>query len=1381
MIYETNMITPLHNEIADSLRSCCANGDTRVIRPSQWEQKFTLQNRATCNVAKSNMEYIICIIQIIILVILPIWIYLWFNKSTKRQFSHYLGLDIQIVLKQWWALWCISKEKKIGRSKYSADDVLLSLKTFKLCVDNPRMIMDGSTCDNVSFYGTDQKGNTLFVKMDHRGHRITEIALQIMLTDGRIYVLPNYPQTIIIGGTGQKWSAPNLKIELLESRHRWRITYNGLLRNQCLGDTSNDDNLDHIRLNLIFMANSRPLEWPGDWSTYLHADALAREPWKSPDWMHKIKELEHTGFDQWGSIIGQITFKDSTTNALYLRGLCQRRWGKHESYQFYRTVTFFGVTATGAMYYLGVNRTKRSFSHMRFGHIKQANETVSKIDWTDLKMRDFGKQKDHIPANYRITFTAAGKQYDAIINHVGSDAINCYNGQPWCWAITTRNLRVQLNGNRGVGLMILCCLHAEPSEMKFPIMKTQYLRRSETFAQKNNYVIHFTDKQCQNESLVGGKGYSLAFLTSIVTDDFTIPQGFCVTKFALEWQLQHHKQIQEMITDIEDISRGKKDGNLQNYCEKVSYIIQNTPVDKQIEKAILEALEKMESPDENNINETNVAIRNRYAVRSSAIGEDSEETSAAGQNSTYLGVYANDVVRSVARCWASLFSYQSIEYRRQSGLPIRASMSVCVQEMIDAEAAGVMFTRHPTTGDPSSITITANYGLGESVVSGMVEPDTLTIQRKWDNTLSVITSVLGNKEQKISLNDDGVITDSLSEQENQNISISDAIALRLAKIGLYLESSFGSARDVEWAVIGEKIYLLQARPITTINAWTDFELIHELDSGVPADVDLMTFANVEEVLPNPVSPLSISTILKVLNLSTGATCHEYDCNYLHVVGMRCALNYVCTSLRNVSKEITIANKVADIALCGRVIITPELHRIVVKKHGIASTWQQMYLIYDMIKTVWINEKTVKETVDMYHKYDLNVNGIDTARNLYNLLNKKYGDLFILGKNHTHVTRTSVSYQMFMMSLLTARNEDITPDHLADVAILLSSCTNVISTEVPIALGKIAACIRKSGKAEDFSKVKSVNAIDWLKSKCPAAAEKMQTFFDIHGHRCVQELDLFSEPWIFKPNTIISMIQTLATSAEENYTSKTLSIQETIASLKTPLSLFNKWLLQKLIPVCRKSVTRREITKNIVVSTVHKLRVAYKRLGILMVEENYIPEKDLIFFLTHQEIGQLLNNNHNPLLVRKTLRRKKIYHQIWKLKYPEFSTGMPMPIQHTFDTSSYESCTKIEGTSVYGGSVMARACVITDLSNAKDIQYGDILITHCTDIGWSPYFPLLGGIVTELGGLISHGAVVAREYGLPCVVGAKYATQVFRTGDTVLLAGDIGVLQLIERT
>lgn len=114
----------------------------------------------------------------------------------------------------------------------------------------------------------------------------------------------------------------------------------------------------------------------------------------------------------------------------------------------------------------------------------------------------------------------------------------------------------------------------------------------------------------------------------------------------------------------------------------------------------------------------------------------------------------------------------------------------------------------------------------------------------------------------------------------------------------------------------------------------------------------------------------------------------------------------------------------------------------------------------------------------------------------------------------------------------------------------------------------------------------------------------------------------------------------------------------------------------------------------------------------------------------------------------------------------------VPLQRTLDTSFYEGCTKIEGTSIYDGSVLGRACVITDLSEAKNIQHGDILITHCTDIGWSPYFPLLGGIATELGGLISHGAVVAREYGLPCIVGAKSATQVFQTGLYIFQCHDI---------
>ncbi|KAL0121697.1 hypothetical protein PUN28_006885 [Cardiocondyla obscurior] len=1313
-------------------------------------------------------------IQIVIPIIISIWIYLWFMK---KQLSHYLGIDVQFVLKRWWALLCISKEKKIEKSKLTDNDVISNIKKMlKPSPEDPKIIMDENSCDSISFYGADQKDNSLFIKMNHRRYHIVELMLQVTLSDGRVYVLPDYPNTISMKSTVQKWSASGLKIELLEPRQRWRITYNGFLRNQCQGNVTNNDNVEHIRLNFIFIGKPRSLEWPGDWSTYLHADALAREPWKSPDWMHKIKSIDYTGFDLWGSIIGQITFKDSSSNSFYLRGLCQRRWGKHESYQFHRTVNFFGVTQHGAMYYLGVSNTKHSFSHMQYGHLEDAGGTITKIDWTDLKLSDFEKE-DAVPKmNYKIAFEAAGKRYNSIINNSISNAITCYNGQSWCWTCTTRNLRVQLNGSSGVGLMITCHPYTGSKQVKNSIPKIQYITRPDTFAQKDAYILHFADKQCQNEDIVGGKGYSLAILTSILTDNFAVPQGFCVTSLALERQLQHFEQLQSLITDIIDISCGKKKDNLENCCQKAVSIIRSTPVKEEIADAILHSLKELDS----SASEKDICAP-RYAVRSSAVGEDSEETSAAGQNSTYLGVKnANDVIKSVAKCWASLFSYQSVEYRRQNGLPIKASMGVCVQRMVDAEAAGVMFTRHPTTGDPSSIIITANYGLGETVVSGKVEPDTLTIHRNWDNTLTVDTLVLGNKEEKIVLSDDGVITSGLSEQEIKKASISDAIALRLAKIGLNLETFFGSPRDVEWAVIGEQIYLLQARPITTINAWTDFEIIHELDSGVPCDVSLMTFANIGEVLPYPITPLSISTVMKVLNVSLSAKFNKFDCTYLHMVGMRCAINYLDSVLQDVSEEITMTNKMIDLAVCGRVVTTPEMHKAAIEKYGIVSKLRGIRMFCDTFKTIWRNDVAVKKTIDIYHNYILNANDFDTPHDLYNTLNKKYGEIFLLGKGHNLASLVSVTYQMIAMLLLTNGNDKFTSDHLADIAILLSSCTNVVSTEVPIALGKIAACIKNSGKAEEFKKIEAANVMDWLKLNCPPAMEKLQVFFDVHGHRGIQEIDLYAEPWSLKRDSIINTIQVLATSVGENYVNKTLSVQETIASLKTPISSFLKLLLQKVIPVCRKAVTLREMTKNVTVSAIHTLRLAYRRLGTLMVTKSYIPDEQLIFFMTHQEIGQLLNS-HNPLLVRKALRRRKIYQKIAKVKYPEFSTGMPIPMQEEMvDVPLSEGCTRIEGTSVCGGSVLARACVITDLSEAKNIQHGDILITHCTDIGWSPYFPLLTGIVTELGGLISHGAVVAREYGLPCIVGAKRATQFFQTGDTVLLSGDVGTLQLIEK-
>lgn len=311
------------------------------------------------------MEYITLCIQIVISLVFPIWIYLWFDMQI-RKLLYKLGLDIQFFVKRWWALRCICKKQKTKESKY-ADDVMSKLnKLLQPQPDNPKIRINedvDKACDSMFFYGADQKGNSLFIKIEHRGRRTTELILQVSLSDGRIYVLPDDPHTMITtDGTNRKWSTSDFKIELSEHEQRLRIIFNGLLRNQCSGNVSNNDNVEHIRLNFIFIGNSCLLRWPNDWSAHLHADALAREPWESHDWINKIKSIDHRGFDQWGSMIGQVKFKDSTESTLYLRGFRQRRWGEHESYQFHQTVTFLGVIPTGAMYYLGLSKTKNSFS-----------------------------------------------------------------------------------------------------------------------------------------------------------------------------------------------------------------------------------------------------------------------------------------------------------------------------------------------------------------------------------------------------------------------------------------------------------------------------------------------------------------------------------------------------------------------------------------------------------------------------------------------------------------------------------------------------------------------------------------------------------------------------------------------------------------------------------------------------------------------------------------------------------------------------------------------------------------------------------------------------------------------------------------------------------
>uniref|UniRef100_T1J0M4 Pyruvate phosphate dikinase AMP/ATP-binding domain-containing protein n=1 Tax=Strigamia maritima TaxID=126957 RepID=T1J0M4_STRMM len=234
----------------------------------------------------------------------------------------------------------------------------------------------------------------------------------------------------------------------------------------------------------------------------------------------------------------------------------------------------------------------------------------------------------------------------------------------------------------------------------------------------------------------------------------------------------------------------------------------------------------------------------KLAVRSSAIGEDGEELSSAGQNETYLGISGfQNICEAVVNCWASQFTYIAAVYKRQYGQLLNPGMAVVIQEMIPAEVAGVIFTHDPTTGNPGHIIITANYGLGETVVSASAEPDTFIMNRSFDGKLSGKEKILGSKSVQIVQNKNGTETISVKSEKSDKLCLSDEQCLELGLMGILVELSFGSARDIEWCITHGQIYFLQARPITSLDPSSDFEIMHEFDSPIKTELEHCTKAN----------------------------------------------------------------------------------------------------------------------------------------------------------------------------------------------------------------------------------------------------------------------------------------------------------------------------------------------------------------------------------------------------------------------------------------------------------------------------------------------------------------------------------------------------------
>lgn len=1256
----------------------------------------------------------------------------------------------------------------------------------------PKPLVTDRHEDSMQLFGMDSEGRAVVARVVRMTQRRSSVILMVVDKNGDVYTLPNQPDTNLVNVTDVGWKAGGISLQCVEPMRCWRLKFNGLLRRgkreEYITEDDKDrdeENIIHARLDFLWKAIRAPVDVWRDASPRLLAHGLANRHRSSRSMFSLVDNIsiEHDEYQQWGSLHGEVRLGGQTNappQEWYLRGCRRHSWGLIKAIaNFHRSVEIVSYFVNGDVCSLQACSYGNKISHYVLGYLQKASGVYHPITSTDLCLPNLAED-GVLPHNVLIEFCAGGQKYN--LWHKLGQGMTYHTGDPWYLTHKVNFNSAAATHSHGWGISIfsdkfndLCPV---PEQECLPPLEEPSIEVDEG----SPLAVSISDYLCRATSLTGGKGASLGQLTmlkDVSYHPFEVPGGLVVTVSAWRQQLKTYCDLQYAVRGIEQAVGSSNQQQLKDACARAVETFKNATICREVETALKDAIEE----------EFEGGIKGRrFAVRSSGCAEDGEETSAAGQNETLLGVEGIDnILRALATCWASQFTFQSVEYRRQHGQVVNGGMGVVVQEMINAEVAGVLFTLDPVTGSPANITIAANYGLGESVVSASADPDTVLVHRTWRDHLSVATETRGAKKTKCIINESGGTSEvNVNDTEREQICISNDLALRLAHVAVYLQKAYGSPRDIEFAVAEDVVYLLQARPITGLDAWTDFELIHEQDNSLLTDHELLTTANTGEVFPGITSPLTISIIPPILNvgfqkvlLRSRWPFYKLDPHCLKLCPSFCRhifLNMIEIQYRDNQPEVSPVNHAIDMGVHGRPVSTPQFVEYGKERFGIINKLASFRAIVCLLYDKLTSASRIKHARNQFKKFTIGENRAVSAESLYNEITRRIPDLLEISTDHVKTSTVSSSSQAIALVLLAEGKNELNQKNHADMANLLASCVGVESADVPSALKNVARVIDENEEVNDFLGMTYEEGKVWLESHPGLVGREFRSFLEKHGHRCVKELDLCSLSWSLDPRPLIESLQRMVGHLTDNRVKEDISIEQAINSLQTEVKESTKRALRFLLPLCREAVVNREATKSILTKVIDGFRKAYLKLGQLMVSEARLPEADLIFFLKHQEIEQLISNR-SPALISKAIRRKKQNPQLDNLRYPGISIGLPKPISVTnsAEISSEGPDLVITGTPVCQGVVTAKARVVTKLAEASTIKNGDVLVTICTDVGWTPYFPLLSGVITEIGGLISHGAVVAREYGLPCVVGATDATQLLKSGDNIVLNATEGTI------
>ncbi|HWQ73962.1 MAG TPA: phosphoenolpyruvate synthase [Syntrophomonas sp.] len=872
-----------------------------------------------------------------------------------------------------------------------------------------------------------------------------------------------------------------------------------------------------------------------------------------------------------------------------------------------------------------------------------------------------------------------------------------------------------------------------------------------------SYVLSFQEIDKTELAMVGGKGANLGELSGL--QGIRVPEGFCVTTEAYKEVIGNNEAFNSLLDQLSLLKADNREG-IGEISAKIRKVIEGIAIPQGIAHEIARPL-------------TQLGEKNAYAVRSSATAEDLPTASFAGQQDTYLNIIGKEaILRNISKCWASLFTDRAVIYRIQNGFDHhQVHLSVVIQKMVFPEAAGIMFTADPVSANRKVLSIDASFGLGEALVSGLVNADNYKVR---DGI--IVDKKISTKELAIYALKEGGTREKKIEADRQNRqTLTDEQILELEKAGRTIEAYFGRPQDIEWCLYENKFFIVQSRPITTLYP------IPDLPDG--KNHVYMSFGH-QQMMTDAMKPLGLSFFQLLADefplIEAGG---RLFIDLAHDLASPLGRKIVFASAGKIDPLMDNALK----SLMKRKTFTKSLAPGK-RAFSMGSGYFSWALPVQFVKIYRSNDAAIVQTLMSRNEASIR----DLRQKIANLSGNELFAFIIETYNQLKEAMydpqgmAAIYVGVYAVSWLNKNMEKWLGEKSAADSLSKSVVGNVTS-EMGLKLLDVADVVRQYPvvveyfqHAEDETFFEDLTKLEGG----DAVSQSIREYLEKYGMRCSGEIDITRPRFSEQPTALVPMILSNIKNFEPG-AHNAIFEQGLREARQKEQDLLNRLeqlsggkqkakKTRKMISRLRNFTGYREYPKYLMIGRYWIIKQALLKEAARLVPKGVIRKKEDIYYLSFEELREVVRTNRLDYSI--ITKRKEEYAVYEKLTPPRVMTSEGEIISGEYDTGSIPKGAWA-GIPVSSRTIEGRARVILRMEDA-DLEEGDILVTAFTDPSWTPVFVSIKGLVTEVGGMMTHGAVIAREYGLPAVVGVENATRLIKDGQRIRVNGTEGYVEVL---